>query len=168
MLPEPWRIQIQFPNSVASGSGDGTSGIPTEVQVPPPALAEAAGASDAEMIMLSEMIQKGAEIIDEINGQVYRVVKRRLNPDGNGYVLTLDREVTLEDLEQGLSQDPNVPRPCDACVRDQLDDEERLRTVWVFPPPVVAERIGDGIVAFDGPQPVIGIETRTIEMTPMQ
>ncbi|MFQ5462147.1 MAG: type II secretion system protein J [Phycisphaerae bacterium] len=167
VLPEPWRIQIQFPRSIASGAGTGVSGIPTEVQAPPPLLLEAAGASDAEMIMLSEMIQPGAEIIDEVNGQIYRVVKRRLDPSGTSYFLTLDREITLEDLEQGLSQDPNLPRPCDTCVRGQLDDEELLRTVWVFPPPVVAARVGNGIVAFDGPQPVIGIETRTVQMVPL-
>jgi len=65
-------------------------------------------------------------------------------------------------------QDSQAQRPCDGCARDLLDDKERLRTVWVFPPPVVATRIGDGIVAFDGPQPVIGIETRTIQMAPLQ
>ena len=100
---------------------------------------------DLILTMLAQMFQRGTPFIDEISGEVYEVIKYRIAPDGRKAYLTLDREITVEDLElPGGTND--------------LDPEEQLRTIWVFPPPVQAVRAGEDVPVFEGPQPVVGIE----------
>ena len=43
---------------------------------------------------------------------------------------------------------------------------ERIRTVWVFPPPVQAERARPGVPVFNGAQPVVGIDVRALSISP--
>ena len=48
-----------------------------------------------------------------------------------------------------------------------LDPNERIRTVWVFPPPVAPRTVAsDRIPVWDGPQPVVGIDVRTMTINP--
>lgn len=175
MFPVPWRVQVQFPDTLLLARDPTTglpnedvTGIPTEIQVPPPELTNAdAGA------MLVGMFPVGAQFIDEITGDVYKVVKRRVTGDDEDLAfLTLDREVYLEDIDLPLDD----PR-CVVCqtVKQQYaqgltpvaDDPELLRTVWVFPPPVEARAAqGDAPLIFAGSQPVVGIDIRTLNISP--
>jgi len=162
MFPVAWRVQMEFPNTLALSAN--ATGVPTEVTVPP---TNVAGATAA---MLVQMFPGGTQFVDEITGTVYRAVKRRIS-DANGAgteaVLTLDREVLLEDLD--LS--PNDPR-CKTCVplgpaHLMADPEELLRTVWVFPPPVDRTQSGgEQTPTFDGPSPVVNIEVATLSISP--
>jgi hypothetical protein len=160
MLPEPWRVQIQLPNALFTVAT--ATGIPTEVQAPPPGLP---GPDDATQTMLAQMFQRGAWFVDEISGQVYRVVKRRLSGDGKTAFLTLDREMTVEDMDLADIEPGHPLCPTD-CWPNIFDPEEQLRTVWVFPPPVQATRLSGDVPIFDGRQPVIGIEMRSLTMSP--
>ena len=169
ILPEPWRVQIQLPETIVPRAE--STGIPTEVLVPPPALVQGSGgASPAAVIMLADMFQAGTRFVDEVNGQVYKVVRERLTPLGQnsgaqlGKTLTLDREITLEDIEDQLPQDPAFP--CAGCEANLIDSQELLRTVWVFPLPVQVDRPGNGVVIYDGPQPVINIRVRSATLSP--
>ncbi|MHC5110316.1 MAG: type II secretion system protein [Planctomycetota bacterium] len=172
LLPEPWRVQIQIPDSIVSQIN--STGIPTEIEVPPRSVVSGSVSATAEQVtMLGEMFRKGTRFIDEVNGQVYRVVKRRLSDFGQGsgdifgYILTLDREITVEDVEDQIPQARFEP-PCIDCVAGVADPQERLRTVWVFPPPVLAERADDGVVIYDGPQTVVDIQVRPTAFSPVQ
>jgi hypothetical protein len=140
-LPEPWRVQIWIPS--ARLAADAT-GIPTEIEVPPPDFDESP--DPLMLIMLAQMFQRGTPFIDEVNGEIYEVIKYRLASDGQKAYLTLDREITVEEL--------NLP----GSAPEVLEPEEQLRTVWVFPPPVQATRMGENIPVFEGPHPVVEIE----------
>lgn len=157
-LPVAWRVQVEFPTQVKLGAGpvvtptdttDDPTGVATEIQVPPSAVA--AGARP----MLLGMFPAGTQFVDEISGQVYRVVRRRLNAVGDFAFLTLDREVVLEDLDNSPAMGGN----------GQIDPLDSVRTVWVYPPPVV-ERGANDMPVFDDTSPVVGIDIRSISMTP--
>lgn len=178
MFPVQWRVQVQFPDTLLLERDPTTglpnpnvTGIPTEIQVPPPELTNA----DARA-MLVGMFPVGAQFIDEITGEVYKVVKRRVTgPNEDLAFLTLDREVYLEDID--------LPEGDERCVTCQTlewyyandpppraDLPELLRTVWVFPPPVepgsmTSQEPRNGLT-FAGSQPVVGIDIRTLNISP--
>jgi hypothetical protein len=167
MFPVPWRVQVQFlldglKSSTATDPGLQPTGIPTEIELPP---ADFGGGVDTA-VMLVQMFPTGTKFIDEITGAVYRVVKQRVAGDlGERSYLTLDREVTMEDLD--LPEDD--PR-CGGCeVVDPSnpfpDDEELIRTVWVFPPPVDRTQSG-AVPVIAGKTPVVDIDVRTLSLTP--
>ncbi len=157
MFPVAWRVQLEFPPPLAAGG----SGIPTEVHVPPK------GITGEPARMLVQMFPAGTQFIDEIKGNIYRVAKRRIVDDeGKESVLTLDREVVLQDLDflsgETLCDDA-------ICVPGTVVDLERLRTVWVFPPPVDRSQPGGETTptpTFDGPTPVVNIEVATLSISP--
>lgn len=165
MFPVPWRVQVEFLETPPLLSRDAPSGIPTEIVVPP---LEIPTTDPAVRAMLVQMFPAGARFIDEVTGQVYRVVKRRVTGDNAEQAfLTLDREVCIEDIN--LS--PNDPRCQGFCASNVLDYPcDLLRTVWVFPPPVEAARAGTGrdILVFQGSQPVVDIEVRTLRVAPSE
>ena len=160
ILPVPWRVQITLgQDSIELPPG---RGIPTEVgvnvdlDVPTNPLAPNLG-------FTAQMFRRGTVFIDELSGQVYRVQSRRLvnedDPDNLQAFLTLDKEILLTQSEVDDFFPPN----------ENLDDEERLRVVWVFPAAVnrVAggRKAGDPLI-FDGPQPVVGIDVRSLTVEP--
>ena len=156
MFPVAWRVQIQLlPNSLALAA----TGIPTEVPVPPTNI------TGETARMLVQMFPVGTQFIDEITGNIYRVAKRRIVDDeGRKSVLTLDREIVVEDFDLP----PGDPR-CDTvvCVPGTLVAEELLRTVWVFPPPVDRSQSDPGPTPqFDGPSPVVEIEVGALSISP--
>jgi hypothetical protein len=165
MFPVPWRVQVQFPDTMASR--DDPTGVPTEVLVPP------SDASDDEEVnrMLAGMFPTGTYFIDEITGDVYKVVQRR-ETDATGQLayLTLDRPLkpTPEVFREDLHIDQNDPRcPDPYCNNSELDDAELLRTVWVFPPSVEATRGPKDTLVFEGNQPVVGISVRNLLVAPV-
>lgn len=165
MFPVPWRVQVEFPPTLvpktdpATGASNAT-GIPTEIVVPPQAVADTNTG-----IMLVQMFPRGAQFVDEITGQIFRVVKRRIAGDEDEKAtLTLDREVFVDDIDLPL----NDPR-CETCIENLADVWERVRTVWVFPPPVQDDdSSAAGPRLFDGSQPVVGIDMYTIHIAPTQ
>lgn len=171
LLPTPWRVQVYIsqppdvPTTLnARRPSEGScaavkppppeaTGIPTVVHVNHPRLFSNPPA------WLVDLFPEGAFLIDEVNGQVYRVTSRRLaGRDLEQAFLTLDREIVIEDVD-----DSNDPLKNGDCF---IDDEESLRSVWVFPPPVQAERLGNGDPIFTGNHPVIGIEVRPLTVSP--
>ncbi len=162
-LPSPWRVQVLFPDTLLSNKKKCNNapynvppptGIPTEIQVNP---------EDAETAaFVVDMFQEGTPFIDELSGQVYRVLRKRVLGMDRA-VLTLDREILIEDIDDGYRwDDPLILDNYGNCV---LEPEELLRTVWVFPPPVQADRAEEAPV-FTGKQPVIAIEMRTLTRLP--
>jgi hypothetical protein len=179
MFPVPWRVQVQFPNTLVRERDPVTgelnpdiTGIPTEIEVPHPDLADAEA-----RVMLVEMFPVGARFIDEITGDVYGVVKRRVTgANGDRAILTLDREVFVEDIDLPdiVVNGVNAPdRRCEStpCLAGHVDPMEQLRTVWVFPPPVEAEISTSSAprtsLTFVGSQPVVGIDIRTLNISPL-
>lgn len=157
LLPVAWRVQVGLQD--ANGSLLGiqpratASGIPTEIRVPP-------DGADTGAELTIDFFAPGAVMVDELNGQVYRVENRRLTENPAVAFLTLDREIVLEDVDI----DPAYG-PCGgACVPSVFDPEEALRTVWVFPPPVTRSEDGDAF--FEGRTPVVGIDVRTVNIAP--
>jgi len=149
LFPVPWRVQI----ALLDPSG-GPPGVPTE------AWANTDGSGNPTTNRLvPEMMPRGAVLIDELNGNLYRVAQREFDPtkqDPAGFpnqaVLTFDRHVPAVSLEHNGT--------------DGLQPEELLRTVWVFPPAVEKARAGDDLPLYTAPQPVAGVELRTIVLTP--
>lgn len=183
MLPTPWRVQVLFPDDLKLRSGceatsdpdDCPTGIATEITV---------NHKDAEIdrnqpAWVTGLFDRGAVFIDELSGNIYRVEKARLTDDDRTAYLTLDREVFREDVDFGALDgicDPNDP-DCDPCGRPDrtecqvqpnrvLDDCERLRTVWVFPPPVQGGRGAGDPLVFDGSPPVVDIAVQTVMIAP--
>jgi len=163
MFPVPWRVQIEFPGTLVNKfdpltNEPGSTGIPTEVTVPP------AGMTDAGTgVMLVQMFPKGAQFVDEITGQLYSVVQRRITgAQDETATLTLDREVFIEDIDLPAGDarcDTGVCRPGEAV------PFELIRTVWVYPPPVQDDdTTTPGPRLFDGSQPVVGIDIRTVHL----
>jgi hypothetical protein len=172
LLPVAWRIQVQFPSTLTwrnqppGGSAlPAPTGIPTEVTIP----ADPTAITGASSALVVSAFPGGTTFVDEITGTIYRVVKRRVLLDATGAnqraVLTLDREVVLDDIDL-----PAGDRRCAACQPVGLttppgpDDEELRRTVWVFPPPV--SRADPSNPIFDGASPVIGIQVHTLNVAP--
>ncbi len=152
MFPIAWRAQVEFPTgyTLALTRAD-VVGIPTEVTVPPTGITGEAGRLSVQLF------PAGTRFIDEVTGEIFRVVQRRvIGTDEDQALLTLDREVTLEFLL--LSQDPRCGGD-DGCA-------PFIRTVWVFPPPVEPRgSVGDPLI-FTGSSPVIEITIRTLNAAP--
>ncbi len=171
MFPVPWRVQVQFPDTLERrfdvlGHRRETSGIPTEIEVPPSGITSATA-----RVSLVQMFSRGTQFIDEITGEVYRVIRRRITGIGDTAKLTLNREVLFEDID--LPKDPALPSAplsllCPACgaAGAALDGPELLRTVWVFPPPVEPRASASDPLVFSGSQPVVAIDIRTLNMAP--
>jgi len=156
LLPVPWRVQIVFPpdTDMALTPAD-VFGIPTQVLVNP---SDHPLSFDSSVPFLVDLFQKDTICIDEVSGALYRVVNRRLVGDSlDEAVLTLDRELTVEDIDDG---------PLPMAGSGTLQDEERLRVVWVFPPPVQPRLNPDNDPVFAGPPPVVSIDVRTLSITP--
>jgi hypothetical protein len=155
VLPVAWRVQLYFPDIDASpseprGSEFGPKDIPTEVW----ANKDGAQFSESGSDIIVDMFPTGADFVDELNGNVYRVVKRTIvGEDQDRARLTLDREVFVEDV---IDVDP-LPLP--------LSFPEHLRTVWVYPP-AVNEVDNNGRPTFEGSEPVVGIDVRTLTLSP--
>lgn len=143
VLPTPWRVQVYVPNPPDL---EDATGVPSEVEV---------NTTDVQTgPIVTQFLTRGAYMIDEENGQVYQVVRRKLTNTDRSAILTLDKEITEADvrptgLASGASSEPYW-----------------VRTVWVFPPPVEAARGPDGELIIAGTQPVVGIEVRPLVMTP--
>lgn len=179
VLPVAWRLQILLPGTSLFGPDvklplrtqpdtpnpdfPPPTGVPTEVTVPAGAMPE----TDSALIVSA--FPNGTVMIDEITGAIYRVVKRRVLIDGNNQraILTLDREIALEDIDLPLND-----RRCDICEPVQAvttpyhsaDPEELRRTMWVFPPPV--NRADPNNPVFEGSSPVIGVQVYTLSVAP--
>jgi hypothetical protein len=157
LFPVAWRVQMEFPPALALAAN--ATGIPTEVPVPPKDI------TGDTARMLVQMFPAGTQFIDEITGNIYRVAKRRIVDDeGKKSVLTLDREIVVEDLDLP-SGDPRCENV--VCKPGEVVYQERLRTVWVFPPPVDRSQPGgEQTPTFDGPSPVVNIEVATLSISP--
>ena len=165
VLPVAWRVQVQFPTRLQKRSA--ATGIPTEIEVPPPGI----GGGDAVEAMVVEMFPAGARFIDEIGGQVFRVANRRVTgANGDQAFLTLDREGVVEDLDVSLAVEGDgfSNYRCPSCTDGVADAAELLRTVWVFPPPVEPGRANSAPLTFAGGQPVVDIDVRTLTVTPAE
>jgi len=125
------------------------------------------GIAGEQARMLVQMFPAGTQFIDEITGNIYRVVKRRIADNiGESSILTLDREVVAEDIDLP-SGDPRCSDP--DCIPGTVVPLERLRTVWVFPPAVDRSLSGDPNTPtpqFDGPAPVVDIQVGTLSISP--
>lgn len=160
-LPVAWRVQVEIPNNLRMSNGleitpgnvppapdDDPTGIPTEIQVPPTGVTENAA-------MLISMFPRGTQFVDEISGQVLRVSSRRLNAAGTVAFLTLDRELYRDRFDDSPQFGGD----------GVLQNDEFIRTVWVFPPPI-ADRTSASEVTFDDATPVLGIDVKTISVSP--
>ena len=161
VLPVPWRVQVYFPFQaavVASVAAYEETSIPTEIEV------NTDNARTAPIVV--EMFSKGAYFIDEITGKVFQVTRARVTRDTSdktvAYV-TLDREVFPEELD--LPRDYRGWDPADH-LPGQLKPADVNRTVWVFPPPVEPRRDASAPLVFSGPQPVVGVDIRTLTVSP--
>lgn len=160
MFPVPWRVQLEFPGTLLPRGNP--TGIPTEVVVPPDSLT---AGTPIQKAMLVQMFPTGGRFIDELTGGVFRVVKRRVTGDAaDSAVLTLDREAFIEDLDLEAIN----TALCVGCIAENgaTEPAELLRTVWVFPPPVQATRGPGDVPIFEGSQPVVGIDVRTLNIAP--
>lgn len=150
IIPVPWRVQVLFPTDDSMSSEADKIGVPTVVQV---------NTKEAPSVDFAiDIFQRGASLIDEVNGQIYHIVKKRIaGEDDNEAHLTLDREVFIEDIDDS-----------DEFGGDGvLFAEERLRVVWVFPPPVQPNRLSNNVTpVFEGKHPVVGIDVRTLTVSP--
>ena len=157
LFPTPWRVQIELPLTLAMGSAapgatNAPTGVPTEAQVPH---SRFSGAQDAKF-MLAGMFPSGTQFVDEVNGQVYRVIKRRENAAGDTAFLTLDREIVVEDVDDSPEFGGDFA----------LQADDVIRTVWVFPPAVDRSLADGALPVFDGSSPVVGIDVRTVSLSP--
>ena len=179
VLPVPWRIQVLFPPTLASANvctgnplpckndawcdpgdtcefGVGATGVPTEIRVN----------WDKELSapFVVEMFTRGTPFIDEASGKVYRVASRRLTGENDDIaILTLDREVLIEDIDDGFKTAQALENQFGDL---DPDGEELIRTVWVFPPPVERKRGENDEPVFSGNQPVVGIDVRVLTVYP--
>ncbi|UCE59614.1 MAG: prepilin-type N-terminal cleavage/methylation domain-containing protein [Phycisphaerales bacterium] len=152
LLPSPWRVQVYFPDALASSADPANqpTGIPTVIEV---------NSKDARVgDFVVDLFPEDTWLIDELNGEIFQVTDRRLNADSTEAYLTLDREVLLEEIDDGFKGAFHFQSTF-------IDPEEQIRTVWVFPPPVLADRDDDDPV-FQGKPPVMAIEKRTLTVAP--
>ena len=158
VLPVPWRVQVYFPETLVLGDEDDpATGVPTEIEV------NTSNVPTAPFVV--DFFQPGTPFIDERNGEVFRVVKRRLaGDDENEAYLTLDREVLVGDIDDGYNDGLTIMHGGDGT--NVGEEEELIRTVWVFPPPVEATRLRNDEPVFIGKQPVLNIEVRRMNFEP--
>ncbi|MCH7885359.1 MAG: hypothetical protein IIC01_08925, partial [Planctomycetes bacterium] len=166
MLPVPWRVQVQFPTVPTLATTATATGIPTEIEVPPP---NYPSNNVAAQRMLVQMFPAGTQFIDEISGRVYRVVQRRITgAEGEKAFLTLDREVLFEDLDLPAGYPWCMGAPPCISGTPPPDAQELLRTVWVFPPPAEPRQsASQKYPLFEGRPPVVGIDVRTLVVSPI-
>lgn len=158
MFPVPWRVQVEFPTGLATRASP--TGRAVEIYAPPRLMP---GSSKVKA-MVAGMFPKGTQFVDEITGDVYRVLKhRRIGSDEEQAILTLDQEVFVEGLDLP-GGDPRCNQPY--CTVGVLDDEERIRTVWVYPPPIEARVAENDRPVFTGVTPVVGIDIETLTLMP--
>ena len=160
-FPVPWRIQVEFVDSAANRMTSRIDparakalGVPTEITVPPEKIRSAQVAS-----VYFQMFQAGSRFIDEASGALYRVTKQRVVSETEA-VLTLDREIPAEEIDDGeVHWVPGQNPP-----QIQLEDDELIRTVWVFPPAIEGR---DGTTPiFSGPSPVVDIQVGSLTLSP--
>jgi len=159
-FPVPWRVQVEFPNTLPSAidtSRSRPNGAPAEITVPPQAMG---GSANAKLMMI-QMFPTGTQFVDEVAGVVYRVTKQRVSATGDSATLTLDKEVLAEDLDDGANfRVPGQPPAVG------LDADETLRTVWVFPPSVEPGRADGTQPTFSGSSPVVSIDVEGLTFVP--
>lgn len=172
LLPTPWRVQIYIPQPPQSGAIPYRSASYAPIPNPPlatgaPAIVHVNDSQYPTSPFVVDLFQEGTWFIDEQNGQVYQVQNRRIvtgQGGGDEAILTLDREIVVEDIDDYCECQPATG----ACIPDHFaeptEGTETLRTVWVFPPPVQGRNGADPI--FEGDSPVIGIEVRTLSYSP--
>lgn len=154
LFPVPWRVQIQLPGAAdlarrgaPIGDPEAPTNTPTEAAIPP---GDFSGPDEAAQ-MLVNMFPKGTLFVDELNGQVYEVTAQRLvDAQGRSAVLTLDREVFEQDIQEG---------PANFRI---------VRNVWVYPPPAPNREAADIYPPFEGNSPVVDIQLRTVPISPRQ
>ncbi|MCK4658677.1 MAG: prepilin-type N-terminal cleavage/methylation domain-containing protein [Phycisphaerae bacterium] len=176
-LPSPWLVPIKTPNpdinnpanrclnfrvpsnpppaaAMANRSDVVPRGVPSEV------LVEVNAASED----YREFFPPGTQFIDSINGNVYKVAKRRMKDDGfdddrfdddpsatQEAILTLDCEIYMEGLF-----DPRIDTHTGNQKPGTVPVAERY--VWVFPPAI--ERIDKDAWVVQGSSPVVAIHSR--------
>jgi prepilin-type N-terminal cleavage/methylation domain-containing protein len=162
----PTEMQLPPVNLPATETGDTVPrGVPTEVLIE---------VDPAKSFDFRDFFEPGTQCIDALNGQVYRVVKRRLIESGFSddrfqtiadsskplkAVLTLDREIFVEDLRN----DPAKPYNLGA---EGHNPASAARQLWIFPPAIERTGTGDNDWAIVGPTPVAALEVRPLVMTP--
>ncbi len=156
LFPVPWRVQIEIVQPPPAPTGVPTQAITNSANYPTSPL-------------VTEMIQRGSFLIDEISGMVFRVTGREADPTAPSprALLTIDQEIPLKHkkdptgkiLVPGLDLDDSDSLE----VGDPLN--EALRIFWVYPPPAERDSNGD-VIGFAGPQPVVGIEVRRMTFSP--
>ncbi|GJM23888.1 MAG: hypothetical protein DHS20C16_03030 [Phycisphaerae bacterium] len=172
LIPTPWRFKASLV-SIPAFQGV-PSGIPSEIRV-----------TDT---VLAEMLVSQTVLIDDRNGQIYRITQRRTSStDPATVVLVLDKEYTSKDVygpayvpfpdneddaeRNWLNEWEWEKRNCDAdktlCDNSGASETELAdRYYWVFPPPVESERAANGVPIFAGSPPVVDIETRQVVLKP--
>lgn len=157
IFPVPWRVQVFFRGPFAAPNSPDETGVPSEVEINPPAPDPRSAA------FVVDMFPVGAWFVDELTGHVYRVTARRLSgPQQDHAYLTLDREILTNDLPDSTGLFPPAMPLFPAL-------EHQLRTVWVYPPPSQALRADNANKdpIFAGPQPVVGMEMRSLTISPL-
>lgn len=155
VVPVPWRVQVWFPDTIQLAAN--ATGVPTEIEVNTDHAGTAAP-------FLVDFFDVGTPFVDEANGQIYRVTRRRITgPNDDQAYVTLDREIVLEDIDDGFYAKEAL---INQYGNFTIDMEEQLRTVWVFPPSVEKERAATGVPIFSGRQPVLDIAVRTLKVNP--
>jgi prepilin-type N-terminal cleavage/methylation domain-containing protein len=142
MFPVPWRVQVFLTQPIPDPTNPSNlpRNLPSEAAVNFPQ-------AQATSSILVGMFPQGAYFVDETTGLVLRVEKRRVveGPTGEHAFLTLDREIVTSDT---------------------LSNSSQLRTVWVFPPAVQARAADNDRLVFEGLHPVVGIERRSLALSP--
>ncbi|NOT00320.1 MAG: hypothetical protein HOP29_06795 [Phycisphaerales bacterium] len=154
-FPVAWLVQLTVEGNWNAG------GVPLQyTAVPSEALANPVPPVP-ESRLIAQMLLSGSRLIDYKNGNIYEVTSHRFTGGGSAFdqqaTVTLDRQVVVADVDDD---------PVGAPGHDVADPDEYVRLFWVFPPSVERNRPEDGFVTFEGPQPVVGIETRQVFMAP--
>lgn len=160
MFPVPWRVEIRFAGLKNAAN---FTGVPTEITIPPINFPTTPGAR-ATMV---QMFPRGAQFVDELSGDLYRVAKRRVigfeDDPAFRAVLTLDREIFIEDL------DLEPTNNCNACGLDGTAiPQELLRTVWIYPPPAEPRNDDNPFPTYKAAQPVVSIDVRNVNIPASQ
>lgn len=158
VFPVPWRVQLFFRGPFAAPNSPEESGVPSEIEVNPPAPDPRSAA------FVVDMFPVGAQFVDELTGNMYRVTARRLSGAQQDHAyLTLDREILTTDVPDMNGFFPPAMPQMPAL-------QNQLRTVWVFPPPSQAQRLENANKdpVFVGSQPVVGIEMRSLSISPRE
>ena len=163
-FPAPWLVPLKTPDPIASPpelnlrldptSNNVPRGVPTEVTL------EVNDQDDD----FRQFFPVGAQFIDHVNGEVYRVVNRRFDDSAvpKKAFLTLDREIFIEDTRDPI-REPNPPYNE---LPPTAGNENRNRYVWVFPPSIEARSTPNDPVLVEGRSPVVDIVVRSLTIQP--